>query len=206
MTHPLLTRSDGKKFGKSEEGAIWLAADRCSPYQFYQYLVRIADADVIKLLRMLTFIDLEEIRALEKQMKEPSYIPNTAQRRLAEELTRLMHGPDGLEAALRATEAAAPGRKTTLDAAVFQEVIRDMPHVSLASSEVVDQKYVDIAVKVGLTTSKGEAARLIAQGGAYLNNERIDDPHFRLSKEHLIGGEFILLGAGKKKKLLLKVV
>ncbi len=202
MTTPLLTRSDGKKFGKTEEGAIWLAADRCSPYQFYQYLVRIADADVIKLLRMLTFVDLKEINDLESQMKNH---PNVAQRRLAGEVTLLMHGKEGLESALRATEAAAPGHKTTLDAAVFQEMIRDMPNVSLAASEVVDQKFVDLAVKIGLTSSKGEAARLIAGGGAYLNNERIEDPHFRLTKEHLIGGEFLLFSSGKKKKLLVRI-
>jgi tyrosyl-tRNA synthetase len=205
ITWPLLTRSDGKKFGKSEQGAIWLSPERCSPYQFYQYLVRIPDADVIKLMRMLTFMDLAEIADYEKQMGSPSYVPNTAQKRLAEELTRLMHGDEGVQAALQATEVAAPGSKGALDPALFKEISADMPNMTLTSEEVVGQKYVDLMVKVGLQTSKGESVRLIQGGGAYLNNEKVEDQGLRLTAEHLIGGEYLLLGAGKKKKLLVNV-
>lgn len=205
LTFPLLTRSDGKKFGKSEEGAIWLAEDRCSPYQFYQYLYRTADADVIKLLRMLTFIEMDEIRQLEEAMSRPGYIPNTAQKKLAAELTLLMHGKAGLETALRVTEGAAPGQNTTLNPETFREIIKDMPHVALPSLEVVGQRFVDVAVKIALVTSKGEGARLIAQGGAYLNNEKVEDAQLRLSSDNLIGGEFLLFASGKKKKIIVKV-
>jgi len=205
ITTPLLTRSDGKKFGKSEGGAIWLAADRCSPYQLYQYLFGIPDADVAKMLRMLTFLDLEEIAEIEAAMGRPGYIPNTAQKKLAEELTRFLHGDEGLEKALRATEAAAPGHKGELDPAALQEIAKDMPSVALASSDVVGQRYVDIAVKIGLLPSKGEASRLIQQGGAYLNNDKVEDAQMRLQQSNLIGGEFLLFSAGKKKKILVKV-
>lgn len=205
LTFPLLTRSDGKKFGKTESGAIWLAADRCSPYDFYQYLFRIADADVIKLMKMLTFMEMDEIRRFEHAMKQPDYTPNSAQRRLAEELTKLLHGDDGLQSALRATEAAAPGHQAELSPELFRQMMNDMPHVKLSKTEVIDQRFTEIAVLCKLASSKGEASRLIAQGGAYLNNERIEDPQFRLTSDHLIGGEFLLLAAGKKKKILIQI-
>lgn len=205
LTFPLLTRSDGKKFGKTEEGAIWLSAERCSPYEFYQYLVRIPDADVIKLMRLLTYMEMKEIEAYEHMMKALDYHPNTAQRRLAEEVTRLVHGEEGLQAALKVTEGAKPGATGSLDPQVLQEIARDMPHITLKSQDVVGEKFVDLAVKVGLLSSKGEAVRLIDNGGAYLNNEKIQDSQFKLGTSHIIGGRYVLLGAGKKKKLLLSV-
>ncbi len=203
LTFPLLTRSDGKKFGKTEGGAIWLAADRTSPYEMYQYLYRMPDADVIKLMRMLTMMEMEEIRKWEKAFQEPTYVPNSAQKRLAEEITSMLHGQEGLDSALRATQAAAPGHQTELSPDVFRQMMKDLPYVQLSKSEVVGKKYTDIAVQSGLVTSKGEATRLITGGGAYLNNERVDDAALRLNDSHLIGGEFILLAAGKKKKVLL---
>ncbi len=205
LTFPLLTKSDGKKFGKTEDGAVWLSADRYSPYEFYQYLYRVSDTDVIKLMRMLTFMDMEEIRRYEKEMGQEGYVPNTAQKRLAAEITKLMHDEEGLQAALKVTEAASPGHSGTLDPATLQAIVKDMPHVVLPSAEVVGQKFVDVALKIGLLPSKGEGVRLIGQGGAYLNNEKIDDPQLRLSQDHLIGGEFVLFAAGKKKKILIKI-
>ncbi|HSW86935.1 MAG TPA: tyrosine--tRNA ligase [Rhabdochlamydiaceae bacterium] len=205
LTWPLLTRSDGKKFGKSEEGAIWLAEDRCSVYDFYQYLVRVPDADVIKLMRMLTFMDMAEIKDYEARMNSKDYIPNTAQKRLAEEVTRMMHGEDGLETALRVTGGAAPGAKTVLNVDMLQEIEQDMPHVKLISEEVLGQKFVDVASKIGFLASKGEAVRLIKNGGAYLNNEKIEDPNLCFGAEHLIGGKYLLLGMGKKKKMLISL-
>jgi tyrosyl-tRNA synthetase len=205
ITFPLLTRSDGKKFGKTEEGAIWLAEDRCSPYQFYQYFVRVPDADVIKMMRMLTFMEMQEIREYEEKMHQSGYVPNTAQKRLAEELTLLVHGQEGLDTARRVTESAAPGAKAVLNAATFQEIAQDMPSVFLSHGDVVGQKYTDIVARIGLSSSKAEALRLIQNGGAYLNNERIDDPQFRIREEFLVGGEFLLFGSGKKKKMLVKI-
>lgn len=205
LTFPLLTRSDGKKFGKTESGAIWLSADRCSAYDFYQYFFRIPDADVIRMMRMLTFMEMKEIREYEAQMQEPGYVSNTAQKRLAEEMTRLVHGEEGLAKALRVTEAASPGSATDLNPESLRELARDMPFYELDLSEVAEQKYVDVVVKAGLLPSRGEAVRLIQNGGAYLNNERVVDPHFRVSNQHLIGSEFLVLGSGKKKKLLVKV-
>ncbi len=139
LTFPLLTRSDGKKFGKSESGAIWLAADRCSPFDFYQYFFRIPDADVIKMMRVLTFMDLSEIAEYEEKMKGTGYVPNTAQKRLAEEMTRLVHGEEGLAKALKVTEGAAPGTDAALDPESLRELAKDMPSSELALSELVDR-------------------------------------------------------------------
>ncbi|MES2273689.1 MAG: tyrosine--tRNA ligase [Chlamydiota bacterium] len=201
LTFPLLTRSDGKKFGKSEEGAIWLSSDKLSPYYFYQYLVRVPDADVIHLLKMLTFLDLKEIQELEKAM----HVPNQAQKRLAEEVTRFVHGKEGLVAALRVTEGIAPGSDAKLSGAVLQELASDMPNTILSLNEIIGQKYIDLALRVGLVPSKGEGIRLIKNGGAYLNNERISDPAFSISSTDLIDGAYLLLSAGKKKRMLITV-
>lgn len=206
LTFPLLTRSDGKKFGKSEEGAIWLAEDRLSPYQFYQYLVRVPDADVIRLLKMLTFLDLSEIEAIERSMRSEGYVPNTAQKRLAEEVTRFVHGVEGVETALRVTEGIAPGAEAKLSGAVLEQLAADMPNASLSYEEVVGQKYIDIAARTGLVPSKSEGTRLVKGGGAYLNNERISDPSFSISQADLIDGTYLLFSAGKKKRLLVRVV
>lgn len=202
LTFPLLTRSDGKKFGKTEDGAIWLSADKLSPYQFYQYLIRVPDADVIRLLKMLTFLDLAEIHAIEKQMSD---VPNVAQRKLAEEVTRFVHGEEGVQAALRVTEGIAPGTEATLTGAVLEELAPDMPNASLELNEVIGQKFVDLALKVGLIPSKGEGVRLIKNGGAYLNNERVNDPALIISSQNLIDDSYLLLSAGKKKKMLIRI-
>ena len=188
ITFPLLMRSDGKKFGKSEEGAIWLSAEKLSPYAFYQYFMRVPDADVIKLLRILTFIEGEEIASLEKEMESSNYVPNTMQRRLAEELTRFVHGEEGLARARRVTESAAPGKETVLDPSALREIAKEIPGMALLEKEVQGYKFVEIAVKIGLVPSKSEAVRLIENGGAYLNNQRVNDSNLTLSSEMYIGG------------------
>ncbi|HEX2582673.1 MAG TPA: tyrosine--tRNA ligase [Chlamydiales bacterium] len=206
ITFPLLTRSDGKKFGKSESGAIWLSPDKLSPYHFFQYLYGIPDADVIRLLKMLTFLPIEEIQALEQRMKDSDYVPNAAQKLLASEVTRFVHGEEGLQTALRVTEGVAPGANAMLNGPALADLARDMGCIELEKAELIGQKYVDIAVKIGFLPSKGEASRLIKNGGAYLNNERVADPAFIFLEENLIEGTYLLLSAGKKKRVLVRVV
>ncbi|MBM3207799.1 MAG: tyrosine--tRNA ligase [Chlamydiae bacterium] len=206
LTFPLLTRSDGKKFGKSEEGAIWLSEEKCSPYQFYQYLVKVSDADVIKMLRMLTFIELDEIDRIENSMNSDGYLPNSAQKKLAEELTRMIHGEQGLQKALKVTEGTQPGAKDVqLDYETLKEISHDMPNVRLKKEVVLGSKFTDVAATSGIVSSKGEAARLVSGGGAYLNNNKIEDPLFKISENDLIGGKYLMLGSGKKKKLLIEI-
>lgn len=205
LTFPLLTRSDGKKFGKSEEGAIWLSSDKLSPYQFYQHLIRMPDADVIRMLKVLTFLDMAEIAQIERSMQEPGYEPNAAQKRLALEVTRFVHGEEGLQAALRVTEGLLPGLEAQLSGDVLKEIAADMPHVQLSFSEVIGQKYADLLVKVGLVSSKSEVVRLVKNGGAYLNHQKIHDPAHIFSSKDLIDGSFLLLRAGKKNPLLISL-
>lgn len=205
ITFPLLTRSDGKKFGKSEEGAVWLSPERTSPYKFYQYLFGTADSDVIKLMRMLTFMDIEEIKQIEKEMQSPDYVPNTAQKRLAQEVTRFVHGEEGVVIAEKVTMSAKPGSDAVLDIESLKEIASDMPNVFLNESEIIGKKYTEVAVKIGLLASKGEGTRLIKNGGAYLNNEKITDIQFALESSHVIGGKYLVFAAGKKKKILVNV-
>lgn len=205
ITFPLLTRSDGQKFGKSEKGAIWLSPKKLSPYEFYQYVVRVSDEDVIKLMRLLTFMDMSQIREYEAMMSRSDYIPNTAQKRLAEEITRIVHGNEGLEIALRVTQAALPGAKTVLDGAVFEALGEDMPSCQLQRSAVIDVPLVDLLVTVGLQSSKTEARKLIRNGGASMNNDKIETETAAVSEGDLIEGRMLLLAVGKKNKLLVRV-
>lgn len=205
VTFPLLTRSDGQKFGKSEKGAIWLSPEKLSPYEFFQYLFRVSDADVIKLMRMLTFMEMEEIADYERQMLQPGYVPNTAQKRLAMEVTRLIHGEEALDKALKITQGVAPGAQASLDAASLNALAHEMPTFDLGLDEIDNVKLVDLLVKVNLQASKGEARRLISNGGVYCNNAQVSDSNTTLTSKDVLEGGFILLGVGKKHKALLRV-
>jgi tyrosyl-tRNA synthetase len=205
ITFPLITRSDGKKFGKSEEGAIWLNSDKLPPYDFYQYLYRLPDADIPKMLRMLTFLDINEINEIEHSMHRSDYVPNTAQKRLAEEVTYIVHGRAGVEEALAITQAARPGSVTALNRQTFLRLISEIPTNVLPREAVLGAKLVDLLVNSQTLESKSEVRRLISGGGLYLNNEKVTAEHLIIESQHLIDGEFMLLGIGKKKKVILHV-
>jgi tyrosyl-tRNA synthetase len=205
LTFPLLLKADGSKFGKSESGAIWLNADMLSPYQFYQALFKTADADVAKFLRMLTFLPLEEVAAIEASMQAPGYVANTAQRRLAEEVTRFVHGEEGLQQAIKATEALAPGAATKLDADSLEAIAGDAPSATLPRDQLVGAPLADVMVEVGMQPSKGAVRRMIKGGGVRVNNEKVDDELHLLQESDLIDGRLVLIAAGKKNKMLVRV-
>lgn len=205
ITFPLLTKSDGQKFGKSEKGAIWLSPEKLSPYEFYQHLFRVADDDVIKLMKMLTFMEMDEIRHYEAMMLAPGYTPNTAQKKLAEEVTRIVHGEEGLDRALKATQAAAPGTMTELSAENLTQIASDLPSKEFEIEAIVNQKLVDVIVEAGMQPSKGATRRLIQSGGVYLNNNSILDVNFSISKSDLIDGKLLLIAIGKKNKMLIQI-
>lgn len=205
LTFPLLLKSDGSKFGKSEDGAIWLSPSMLSPYKFYQYFFSVPDADVIRFLRILTFLDLEEIDELEKDMKRPGYVPNTAQQRLAEEVTRFVHGEDGLNEALKATEALRPGAETKLDWKTIEAIAEDVPSCSLAYDQILNVSLVDLSVSAGLFESKSAARRLLKQGGVYLNNNRVDSESKRIEPQDIVDDKVLLLSAGKKNKVVVRI-
>ncbi|KAK9820078.1 hypothetical protein WJX72_005856 [[Myrmecia] bisecta] len=206
LTFPLLTKSDGTKMGKSASGAVWLAADKLSPFKFYQYLLTsIPDSDVIKFLKMLTFLDLGEIARLEAAMQAPDYKPNLAQQVLAAEVTRFVHGEEGLQQALKTTQALAPGARTQLDADTLEAIAGEAPSASLAVEQVVECPLADVMVAAGLQPSKGAARRMIKGGGVAVNNAKVSDEMHKLTAADLIEGRLLLLAAGKKNKMLVRV-
>lgn len=205
VTFPLLTRADGQKFGKSEKGAIWLSRDKLSPYEFYQYLVRVDDRDVIKLLKMLTFLDLKTIQKLEAEMKESSYVPNTAQKVLAEAVTRMIHGEEGLQAALKATLAAKPGGEGALTLEAIEAMQGELPLKEASLDAISGQKLIDVIASLQILPSKGEVRRLQKNGGLFLNNQKVDSEDKAIEPSDLIGGVYLLIATGKKNKTVVKI-
>lgn len=203
--YPLLTKSDGTKFGKSEGGAIWLDSEKTSPYQFYQHLLRSSDADVIHLMKMLTFMEDEEITFYETQIKKGRGAPNEAQRRFAEGVTLFVHGEEGLRRARAITQVLAPGFDANLNLATLEALTHDLPPICLPYASAIGRPYVEVVVESALLKSKGEGVRLIENGGAYLNNKRVEESHLTLERSHLIGGKFLLIGLGRKRKFLFQI-
>lgn len=205
ITCPLLTKADGSKMGKTESGAVWLSADRTSPYQFYQYWLNVADEDSGKCLRFLTELELNEIEALdESREQEPQ--KRESQKRLAEELTQLIHGQSGLAAAKQATEIFFGAEIENLSDAQLGQIFADVPNRDLPFSELDGDGLglIDALVQSGLCNSNGDARRSISQGGIYLNNKRIQDVKYRLTKNDLASESVIVLRSGKKKYALLR--
>jgi tyrosyl-tRNA synthetase len=206
LTFPLLTRSDGKKFGKTEDGAIWLAKEKCSPYELYQYLYRLPDKDVISLMRALTFMEEKEIEDFQNSFNLTNYTPNTAQKRLAEEVTKQVHGIEGLKEALSATMHARPGQETLLDLDTFTAMSKHLPLFELEKKDVLEQSLVDLICTLKLQPSKGAAKKLLANGGVYLNNERVISEEKKITVEDFQAEGYMLLAVGKKNKVLIKTI
>ncbi|KAL0720047.1 hypothetical protein Bca4012_069371 [Brassica carinata] len=205
LTFPLLLKNDGTKFGKSEDGAIWLSPSMLSPYKFYQYFFSVPDVDVIRFLKTLTFLSLDEIKTLEDEMRRPGYVPNSAQMKLAEEVTRFVHGEEGLKEAIKATEALRPGAETKLDWNLIERIAEDIPTCSLPIDRVSGISIVDVTVSAGLFESKSAARRTLKQGGVYMNNERVDDENRRVEEDDIVEGKGLVLSSGKKNKVVIRI-
>jgi tyrosyl-tRNA synthetase len=205
LTWPLLTKSDGSKMGKTESGAIWLSAERTSPYQFYQYWINTDDADTGNCLRMLTELSREEIEALDAA-RESDPGQRASQRRLAEELTKLVHGEEALAIAQKATEIFFGAEISELSDAQLTQIFADVPSQTLSRDRLGDGSLtiVDALVEAGLAKSKGDARRTVGQGGAYLNNRRVEAIDTQLAAEHLASETVVVLRSGKKKYALLR--
>jgi tyrosyl-tRNA synthetase len=209
LTAPLLTKSDGSKMGKTESGTVWLSAERTSPYQFYQYWIRTEDADVGKVLRMMTTLPHEEIEALDAS-RAADAAKRDSQRRLAEELTRLVHGDEGLRAAQQATHRhfAEQGNVEVKGSdAELRKIYADVPSKTMPRGALEENgglTAVEAFVASGLAKSKSEARRTIEQGGAYVNNRRIESVDARLTADDLASETVMVLRAGKKNYALLR--
>ena len=205
-TCPLLARADGTKMGKTESGAIWLSAERTSPYQFHQYWINLDDADVGRCLRFFTDLGREEIDSL---LADHAADPGrrAAQRRLAVELTRMVHGERGLDAAQRATEVLFGAEIRELDDAQLAGIFADVPskEASRATLEA-GMSIIDALVASGLCKNKSEARRIVSQGGAYVNNRRVEGVETVLDPSNLAGETTMILRSGKKKYALLRFV
>jgi tyrosyl-tRNA synthetase len=203
LTFPLLLDATGKKFGKSEGNALFMDASMTSVYDWYQYFLRAADADVIRYLKVFSLKSLEEIAALEEQMKAnpEARIPQKA---LAEEITLLVHGEAGLKTAQGATQTLFGGSIEGKTADELETIFKDVKSAEVAKSECVGQPVFMIAAKAGMFKSNGEARRMAQQGGLSLNGAKVDDKRV-FEEDDLVGGRVAVLRSGKKNHFLLKV-
>jgi tyrosyl-tRNA synthetase len=199
ITCPLLTKSDGTKMGKTASGAIWLDPRRTSPYRFYQYWINLDDDDAGRCLARLTPLSLEELADLDaKRAANPA--ARDSQKRLAEELTRLVHDDAGLLAARQATEIFFGAEIGSLDDSQLAEIFADVPSREFPRSALDGEglSLVEAIADTGLAQSRGAARRTIEQGGAYVNNRRIADAAYRLTAKDLAGAATLVLRSGKK--------
>jgi len=204
VTIPLVCDRTGQKFGKSAGNAIYLSAKQTSVYDFHQFFLRVDDADVIRLLKIFTLLPLEEIEVYAEQVAR---VPEqrAAQKRLAEELTRRVHGIEGLERAQRSAAVLFGEAMDGLDADALLEVFAQVPSCTMPHAAVAGQPLVQVATEAGLCTSRSEARRLIQSGGCYVNNCRVQDVDAVLAPDALIEGRLVVLRSGRKRYQLIRV-
>ncbi|TCV99759.1 tyrosine--tRNA ligase [Biostraticola tofi] len=199
LTVPLITKSDGTKFGKTEGGAIWLDPAKTSPYKFYQFWINTADADVYRFLKFFTFMSLEEINALEQQDRESGKAPR-AQYVLAEQVTGMVHGDSGLAAAQRITASLFSGSLQDMTENDFAQLAQDgMPSISLSPGADLQQALVD----AGLVPSRGQARTMISSNAVQVNGEKQSNSEHLLSDADRLFGRYTLLRRGKKNYCLI---
>ena len=210
LTTPLLTRADGKKFGKSEEGNIWLDANLTSPYRFYQFWLNLPDQDLPRLWRTFSFRSLSEIEAIEAEHTEN---PNAQKRLLAAEITVLVHGNQALKAAEAASQVAFSPKLNSaflqsLDAQTFELLAQELPHIELSKSLLEQNTNIlDLLVEHSqIMPSKSEARRALKSNALALNTEKIQSENLSCQMEMLLQNRYVLFEHGKKKKYLLSFV
>lgn len=195
ITLPLVTKADGSKFGKTESGTVWLDASRTSCYAFYQFWINTADADVYRFLRYFTFLAPDEIDGIEERDRQASGKPE-AQSVLAREVTRMVHGEAGLQAALRISEALFSGDVSNLSESDFEQLRLD--GVPGSRQSLVGMSLVELLVSTGLAKSNRVAREFITNGAVSINGERVDDVSLTLEGQVLQHGRYCLLRRGKK--------
>ncbi|TNH44125.1 tyrosine--tRNA ligase [Photorhabdus luminescens] len=199
MTVPLITKSDGTKFGKTEGGAVWLDPKKTSPYKFYQFWINTADADVYRFLKFFTFMNLEDIDALEEEDKNSGKAPR-AQYVLAEQVTGMVHGEEGLAAAKRITESLFSGAVADLTEADFAQLAQDgMPVIELEKGADLQQALVN----AGLVPSRGQARTMISSNAVAVNGEKQSEPEYLFTDSSRLFDRYTLLRRGKKHDCLI---
>ena len=197
LTVPLLTKSDGSKFGKTAGGSVWLDPEMTSPYAFFQFWLNSEDKDVINFLKVFSFLSHDEINALEKSHNENPGL-REAHRALARELTTLLHGAETtqrVEAAARAL--FGQGELGELDEATLASALAELPRATISKNEEIPT-WVDLIAAAGVVDSKSAARRIVKEGGAYLNNAKISGEDFAPSKSDFLCGKYAVLRKGKR--------
>ncbi|MGU3471009.1 tyrosine--tRNA ligase [Paenibacillus sp. D51F] len=201
ITMPLVTKSDGKKFGKSESGAVWLDRGKTSAYQFYQFWINTDDSDVIRFLKYFTFLSREEIAALEQAVAaQPE--KREAQRELARQVTKLVHGEDAVESAEKITAALFSGDVTQLSEDELVEALQDMP--TTVMGEAAETGLIDLLVEAKAAPSRRQAKQDIESGAVYVNGVKQTGIDTMLTSEQRLHGRYVVLRRGKKNYYLVK--
>ena len=201
LTIPLMLKSDGTKFGKSAGGAVWLDPEKTTPYEFYQFWLNQDDRDVIKYIKYFTFLEKEEIEALETAVQEEPH-KRQAQKRLAEEVTHFVHGEAALQDALKITNALFTGDVQQLNADEIEQGFKNMPTFE---SEKVEQNLATWLVDLGIEPSRRQSREDIQNGAISINGEKITDLEHVWTPEQSFEGRFVLVRRGKKKYFLVKL-
>ncbi|HEX8003603.1 MAG TPA: tyrosine--tRNA ligase [Mycobacteriales bacterium] len=205
ITLPLVTKANGEKFGKSVAGAVWLDPAKTSPYAFFQFWLNVDDADAVRFLKIFTFLDRPDIEKLAaEQAERPQARP--AQRALAAELTRMVHGEEALATARHASEALFSGDVTALPEDLLLEVLREVPNVAVPAADHPDHPDLrGLLQRLGFASSGSAASRLLADGAVLVNAAVVTDPAWRPAPADLLHGRFLVLRAGKKRYGLVTV-
>jgi len=207
LTFPLITKSDGTKFGKTEGGAVWLDPEKTSPYRFYQFFINTEDSMVVEYLKKFTLLPHEQIEALAAEhAKNPG--ARTAQKTLAREVTALVHGTAARDDAVRASEIMFGGGLDGITEALFKDVAGEVPTKDLEKAKLAGagMPLTELIVFAGLALSKGQARKDVEAGGIYLNNVRVVDVNRAVTADDLLFGKYLLLRKGKRSYAVLHVV
>lgn len=205
LTLPLVTDSEGRKFGKSTGGGnLWLDPSMTSPYAFYQYFVNVGDEDALRYLRMFTFLSREEIEELARSTSDAPQL-RAAQRKLAEEFTTLVHGERETQQVVAASQALfGRGELAELDLSTLDAAMAEAPTGTARLAE--QPTIVDLLVTAGLAPSRGAARRTVTEGGAYVNNRKVAEEDWRPTKEDLLHGKWLVLRRGKRNTAGVEIV
>lgn len=196
MTVPLITDSTGKKFGKSEGNAVWLDADKTSPYEMYQFWLNVMDEDAVRFLKIFTFLSLDEIADIEKAFDTARH-ERLAQKILAKEVVTLVHGEDAYQQALNITEQLFAGNIKNLSAQELKQGLSNVPNYAIQADDNLN--IVELLVASGIVSSKRQAREDVQNGAIYINGERVQDLDYTLSDSDKIDGELTVIRRGKKK-------
>jgi tyrosyl-tRNA synthetase len=206
MVYRLIVKADGTKFGKTESGTVWLKAERTSPYKFFQFWLNTEDRDVVNYLKFFTFLEKEEVdRLADAVSARPEQ--REAQRSLAREMTRLLHGETSLARAEQASQVLFGGNLAGLSMEEIADIFSDVPscEVPRTSLDGNGMGIIELLKTAGVTQSNGEGRRAVSEGGIYLNNQRVTDVAAMVSLQNTLEGQFIVLRRGAKNYRLVKV-